>query len=219
MSTLRTFAISTLVLALSVVLAVAPSATAHKTNTQGDYVSSIDEIAGGEFPMTVTVKQGDDRLYVRNKGEGTLIIYGYKDDPYVRIDERGVFVNKNSEAYYSNQDRFSAIGPPKNLQTEYANWKLVHKRPLSYEFHDHRIHWMLESPPKQINTRSDKDQLVFDWEVPFKYEDTKGNIKGKLYYVGGKPFPYALLAAGGGALLVLLIIVVKVRKRKTTPGD
>ena len=94
-----------------------------------------------------------------------------------------------------------------------------------YEFHDHRMHWMGTSPPKQI-TDTSKRTKVFDWQVPVQTAAVTGAIDGTLFWRGSAGGPPAA-AFIGFALIVLLggATVVVVRRRRAaaegpaaTPG-
>jgi hypothetical protein len=190
--TATTSCVAATVIALGIGAAVA---FGHGGASSGDYRSYVTAITPKGVPITARVVQGDDQLRVENEGSDLLVIYGYELDKhgnpqeYIRLGPGGVYVNHHSPAYYLNQDRLNPKPPPKSVTADAKpDFQRVRSRPAFYTFHDHRIHWMSPTPPRSVDTGSTKAQKIYDWEVPFRYGDTQGTIKGRLDYVGGKPW-------------------------------
>ena len=98
-------------------------------------------------------------------------------------------------------------------------WKIV-DRTGSFQWHDHRIHWMSSIPPKQVTDKS-KRTKVFDWKVPMQVGATKTNVTGTLFW---QPKPGGGIPAGALIGLVALAVlglgaVVAVRRRRGELGD
>ena len=199
-------------------LLTATSAFAHAGNP--NYESLVSGVKPAIPGFTVTVLNGDDRLAVENSGKSTVTIDGYNAEPYVRMAPDGtVSVNLNSPAYYLNQDRTNTATVPPSVNADGPpKWKVV-EHTGRFEFHDHRMHWMGTSTPKQVTDKSVKTK-IFNWQVPVHTASATGAIDGQLFWRGSAGGPPAA-AFIGLALIVILggAIVVVVRRRRAPAGD
>jgi MYXO-CTERM domain-containing protein len=210
-----------LVVALSALLAltVAPTALAHQGNP--NYRSVIDRVVPNVPGVTLQVLNLDDRLELHNTSGKTVVVKGYQGEPYARVLGDGtVQVNRNSPAFYLNQDRTSTGKVPANAKPGATpDWKVV-DRAGRFQWHDHRIHWMSNVPPQQV-TDQGKRTKVFDWKVPVQVDGAAGTVSGTLFWQptagGGAPVgAYAGLAAI--ALLGLgAVALVRRRRRDGAP--
>ncbi len=209
----------TLVVTLFALAAVIPAAPAFAHAGNPNYESLVSAVKPAIPGFTVTVLNGDDRLAVENSGTSTVTIDGYNEEPYVRLSPDGtVAVNRNSPAYYLNQDRTNTATVPASVNADGPpRWKVV-EHTGRFEFHDHRMHWMGTSTPKQVTNTSVKTK-IFDWRVPVHTASVTGAIDGRLFWRGssGGPPPAAFV---GLALIVLLggASVVVVRRRRAPDG-
>lgn len=202
--------------------AALPSAHAHPGGSQQEYESTVLSVEPEGVPVRARVLGGDDELLVENRGDRELLLYGYEAsrDPYVRIGPRGVFVNRNSTAFYLNKGRYGSNPPEGTGLSGRPKWTLVRRRPASYAFHDHRVHWMdPRREPPSVDTGDPSRQKVYDWEVPFRYGDTEGLVKGRLDYVGGRAWWQALLApewvlTATAVAAMLVVFGVELRRRR-----
>ena len=193
-----------LVVALSALfaLAVAPTALAHQGNP--NYRSVIDQVSP-KFPgVRLQVLNLDDRLELQNTSGKTVVVKGYQGEPYARLLGDGtVEVNHNSPAFYLNNDRTSTGTVPANAKPGATpDWQVV-DRTGSYQWHDHRIHWMSTITPKQVTDKS-KRTKVFDWKVPMQVGATKTNVTGTLFW---QPKPGGGIPTGALIGLVALAVV------------
>jgi hypothetical protein len=207
--------------ALLALLAAAP-ASAHQGNP--NYRSVIHGVTPAVPGLKLQILNFDDRLQLDNRTGKTVVVRGYQNEPYLRVLGNGtVQVNHNSPAFYLNNDRTSTGKVPAGAKPGATpDWQVV-DRTGSYQWHDHRIHWMSSIPPQQVKDKS-KRTKVFDWKVPVQVGATNASIKGTLFWQpkpgGGIPTGaivalVALAALGLGAVLV-------VRRRRgelDLPGD
>lgn len=198
-------------------LLTATSAFAHAGNP--NYESLVSGVKPAIPGFSVTVLNGDDRLEVDNSGKSTVTIDGYNGESYLRMSPDGtVAVNLNSPAYYLNQDRTNTATVPPGVNADAPpKWKVV-EHTGRYQFHDHRMHWMGTSTPKQVTNKSARTK-IFDWQVPVHTASATGAIDGQLFWrgsSGGAPVGAFI----GLALIVLLggATVVFVRRRRAA-GD
>jgi hypothetical protein len=78
-------------------------------------------------------------------------------------------------------------------------WEEVAPRE-TYEWHDHRIHWMSTTLPPQVEAAKDQPHHVFDWEVPATLDGRSLAISGSLTY---EPPP-----EGSPTILIVVLVVV-----------
>jgi hypothetical protein len=210
MSRLRMVAALTALLAL----AIAPSALAHQGNP--NYRSVIDRVTPKVPGLRLQVLNLDDRLELQNTTGKTVVVQGYQGEPYARLLGNGtVEVNRNSPAFYLNNDRTSTGTVPANAKPGAApDWQLV-DRAGRFQWHDHRIHWMSTVMPKQVTDKS-KRTKVFDWKVPVQVGSTKGSVDGTLFWAGkaGGSAPVGAIAGLGAIALLGLGAVAVVRRRR-----
>jgi hypothetical protein len=215
MSRLRAVAAGAALLAL---LAAAPAALAHQGNP--NYRSVVDGVIPNTPGVKLQVLNFDDRLQLDNRSGKTITIEGYQREPYARLLQDGtVEVNRNSPAYYLNDSRTSTGTVPPNAKPGATpDWKIV-DRTGSFQWHDHRIHWMSSVPPKQVTDKS-KRTKVFDWTVPMRVGAQRTSVKGTLFW---QPKPGGAIPAGALIALVLLAVggigaVFVVRRRRGDLG-
>ena len=214
------FSARTAALTLLLLVSLAPYAVAHGGGSV-NYISQVRAAPGDG--VTVAVQDRDDRLEVRNKGKRTVTIYGYNREPYARILSSGqVQVNQRSPALYLNEDRYAEVKIPTKADSKAApQWKTLDNTG-AFDWHDHRIHWMVKSRPGKVKD-PDQRTKIFDWKVPVRVGSQPATVRGDLYWVPkpGGSFPLAAgiaLAALVGASIVLVVVVRRRRSRGSGPA-
>jgi len=206
---LRTLTVTAAVIAL---LPVAPTALAHQGNP--NYRSVVTSVTPSVKGVDVSVLNFDDRLLMHNTSGKDVLILDYKNQPYAQLLANGtVQVNKNSEAFYLNEDRTGETTVPPNLPKTPA-WSTI-SRSSRFEWHDHRMHWMAKQDPPNLKDKSVQTKID-DWTVPVEIGGRSGSIAGTLTWVpldeGG--LPLGAIFAFAGLLILLSIAVVIVRRRR-----
>jgi hypothetical protein len=163
------------------------------------------------------IYNGDEFLGVENTSETELTVPGYTPgEQFLRIGPDGVFVNRNAQAYYLNQDRYSRITPPEGVGPDATpNWVRVSTAPR-YAWHDHRIHWMSTGLPPQVRDRG-KLTSIFEWNVPFAYGGQQHQLGGELLWVPGPPFWTVCLWLLAALLVVAAPILPQLLGLRDTP--
>lgn len=180
------------VVQLAILLATALPAYAHggggpdATNFKATVteVSSAGEQGGTPEGISWSVLANDALLEVDN-GSGTeMVVFGYSDEPYLRIGPEGVFENRNSPAAYINQERFGVVDVPSGVSaTGQPDWTKVSDE-STYRWHDHRIHWMSQTLPPQVAAdEQSKTIKIFDWAVPFSLDSSRFEVTGTLNWI------------------------------------
>lgn len=195
----------TVLVSVALLVADATPALAHgrasDTTNYSSRITRAPDLPGVRWK----IYNGDEFLGVENTSQTELAVPGYiPGDQFLRIGPEGVFVNRNSEAYYLNQDRYSRITPPAEVGPDAKpDWVKVSAAPR-YAWHDHRIHWMSPVLPPQIR---DPGQLtrISSWQVPFAYGGQQHELGGELLWVPGpSPWPWLLAALPVVAIPALL---------------
>jgi hypothetical protein len=202
------------VAAAAALLLGAPVALAHQGSP--NFLSQVDAIRPPTEGITVTVLNRDDRLLLQNTSGQDVVVEGYSEEPYARIDADGtVSVNQDSEAYYINEERDGNVDAPADADSKgEPHWKVI-SRSGRFEWHDHRMHWMSEGDPEQVKDK-DVRQKVFDWTVPIEVGGRPAEITGTLFWtpVESAGLPLAAIFAFAALVIVLSIAVVIVRRRR-----
>ncbi len=206
--------------AAALLIVGAPHALAHDGNP--NYRSEIDSIQPATDGLDVEVLNFDDSLRLTNRSDEDVEIEGYEDEPYARIGADGtVELNRNSTAYYLNDDRFAEAEVPAGLDpADPPDWERVDGSG-TLTWHDHRMHWMSTSLPPQVTDES-AETKIFDYAIPIEVGGQPGEIAGTLTWVGedsGVPIaPFVGLAVV--ALLAAGAIAVRRRRRSDQrPAD
>ena len=201
--------------ALAALCVAAAPALAHEGNA--NYKSEVRAIAPALQGLEAQVLNNDDRILVTYDGDETLVVEGYRDEPYLRFSPGGrVEVNRNSPAAYLNQDRYAKVALPAQADHEAPpSWETVDDTGR-YDWHDHRIHWMGEGTmPPQVEDEG-KRTKVFDWDIPMAAAGQPLEVRGTLTWLGKEEggFPLGAALSFGGALLAGAALIVVVRRRR-----
>ncbi|HWX87005.1 MAG TPA: hypothetical protein VNX67_02410 [Solirubrobacteraceae bacterium] len=223
------------ILALACALALAPAAsapagaTAQSTSTstsesaspiadQGSsfhYRSEITSITPDVKDLNVEVLEFADRLVLTNHTGKTVTVYGYSGEPYARVQPNGTTEqNTRSPAVYLNTNFYGNVTVPSSASASLPPAWVVVDRTGTFEWHDHRIHWMSPVTPPQVKDES-KRTLIFHWSVPISVGAQKGVVAGQLFWVpDSSKAPIAAIVALVVIVLLALGFIVWVRRRR-----
>ena len=221
------------VLALLGVLVLAPCANAlasstsqtsssseseNPINDQGsnyNYRSEITSISPKVTGLGIEVLEFADRLVLTNHTGKTVTVYGYSGEPYARVQANGTTEqNVRSPAVYLNTNFYGNVTVPASASASDPPKWVVIDRSGSFEWHDHRIHWMSPVTPPQVKDKS-KRTLIFHWSVPISVGAQKGVVDGKLFWVPeSSKAPVAAIVALVAIVLLALVFVLVVRRHR-----
>ncbi|PTL58823.1 hypothetical protein [Paraconexibacter algicola] len=202
------------VVALAALAACVSTAAAHKGDP--NYQSLITGSTGLPTGVTTQILNREDSLELTNRSDRDIVVLGYEDEPYARIDADGtVAVNENSKSTYINEERDGNVPVPAGVDPKAEpRWKVLDKTGR-FAWHDHRIHWMGGGTPPQVKDTAVKTK-VFDWTVDLQVAGQPATIAGVLNWTptddGGAPT--AAIAAFVVLLALSGVFVVTVRRRR-----
>lgn len=225
------------ILAFACALALAPvgSASAHaatpSTSTsesaspiadQGSsfhYRSEITSITPDVKGLSIEVLEFADRLVLTNHTGKTLTVYGYSGEPYARVQPNGTTEqNTRSPAVYLNTSFYGNVTVPSSASASLPPRWVTVDRTGTFEWHDHRIHWMSPVTPPQVKDKS-KRTKIFDWSVPISVGSQKGVVAGQLFWVpDASKAPVAAIVALIVIALLAIGFVAWVRRRRARSG-
>lgn len=205
------------------IIAVSPTvASAHQGNS--NYRSEITSIRPASVAngLEVSVVNFDDHVKLINNTGKEVVILGYDGEPLARILADGtVEENLNSPSYYLNQDRFADVDLPERADEKAdPDWEEVGQNG-TYEWHDHRSHYMSEGLPPQVKDESEKTK-VFDYRIPIEVGGEPAVVSGTLTWVGEDSrvpvIPFVIL---GLAVIAAIGFWIARRRRaeETETGD
>lgn len=174
--------------------------SAEPTNYRSRVTGMDPQVEG----LRVEVAGGDSFLIVTADPGTTVAVPGYEGEPYVEIDPDGtVRVNRNSPAYWLNDDRFGRAPVPDTAGAGMTpSWDVVGGNG-SYGWHDHRIHWMSPQPPPAVDVG--QESTILQWEVPMTVAAQPVTVTGVLEWLPSIPsWPWVL------GLLAIAAIVIAV---------
>ncbi len=183
------------------------------------YRSEITSITPPVKGLNIEVLEFADRLVLTNHTGKTVTVYGYSGEPYARVQPNGTTEqNKRSPAVYLNTNFYGNVTVPSSASASLPPAWVVVDRTGTFEWHDHRIHWMSPVTPPQVKDQG-KRTLIFHWSVPISVGAQKGVVAGQLFWVPeGSKAPVAAIVALVVIVLLALGFVMWVRRRRARSG-
>ena len=204
-------------------LVLSGDASGHRGSALTGYVSTVSALEPPVLGVDAIVLGGDDRLRISNYSGKTIVVLGYEGEPYLRFDKQGIWANTRSPAAHLNRFRRPRpLSPGVADASAPPSWRRV-ARGVTYEWHDHRIHWTAPEPPEGVRDHPDRIQRIFNWRVPGRADGKHFVINGFLGYApdrvaskdDGGAATWLLVLAGLGAAALLLAAVLGVGARRT----
>ena len=200
-----------LLLALGLLVLVAAPAAADPA-----LPSNYDSRLTGGSPderVEVSVEGGDSFFVLRVEPGTEVLVPGYDNDEdfsdwqdletYLRVLPDGtVQLNRNSEAYYANADRFGSAAPAGVGADAPPDWETVGSEGW-VAWHDHRIHWMSPVPPDSVDTAA--GGRVTEYAVPLVVDGELVVAEGTLDYVPERSWVLVGLLAAVGLVAAGLV--------------
>jgi hypothetical protein len=181
---------------LAAALLFPATALAHGRNAPvaTSFRAKVDQVPTGAS-VAAKVVDGDRKLWLRVPSSSTLIVLGFRRDPYIRFDAAGVELNMRSPTTYLNQPR-PQYAPPGTSASAPPHWHRV-TRAHAYSWHENRLHAL------ERLVHGGDARVVGRWSVPVEVGGEAGAIAGTLSYVPGHGRGVWLLAVIAAAAVAL----------------
>lgn len=195
-------AVATVALLLLVTAGPAGADPARPTN----YRSTVTKVSPPAAGVTLKVAGGDGFLDLDVETGHTVVVSGYRDEPYLRVKPDGnVEENTNSPATYLNRDRYarSTVPAPLNGNGDLPApaWRKIGSGGHAV-WHDHRIHFMGQDPGVVAGLT---DGRPVDWTVNLTVDGEPTVVSGSYRLLAApSPLPWLALAVVVGLALAWL---------------
>jgi hypothetical protein len=206
---------------LAAVFLVLPAyAGAKDESYPANYKTQVRQLKPPVSGLKLEATGGDRYLRLTNGSGKMVLVKGYDDDPYLRFQpNRVVEVNIHSPSKYVNEDRFGTLQPPASaVPGATPKWKVVSTNG-TYQWFDHRIHWMERTLPPAVKDR-DKRTKIFDWNVSMSVAGRPVQALGTLTWIpdsSSGSSTLLIVAIVAAALLALAIAFILLRRRGRAP--
>jgi hypothetical protein len=143
-----------------------------------NFSTRIDGVKPATPATEVALAPDRESISLRVVGQAQVVVLGYRDEPYLRVDARGVWENRSSPAVALNRSRIPAqmrpvrpIAPPR--------WVRISTRPAVI-WHDHRTHWMGGATPPVVRRDPDHGHTITTWTIPLRIDGRPAAITGAI---------------------------------------
>lgn len=169
-----------------------------------NYESEVISVDPTTEAVAVEILGGDAFLHVAADPGTEVMVYGYDEEPYLRIDPDGtVWANIHSPAHYLNDDRYAVVALPPLASTDAdPKWQQIGEGG-AFSWHDHRIHWMAPIPPPGVDFG--EATVIQEWVVPIEVDGVPTTIAGRLSWLPStSPIPsLGIILIGATAMFLL----------------
>lgn len=199
MSRLLTRAGVVVLVATVAVAATAAPASAHGTGPgPSDYRSAVVAVQPATPGVTVRVREAGNVVELVNRSGDDVVVYGYENEPYLRVGPAGVFENRRSPSRYRNATPEQV--PPAAARRDAPPEWVRRSSGTVVRWHDHRTHG---------GAGIGGAVRAVPWSLRLSVDGRDAVVVGERAYVPG-PSPWPSLAAA--AVLAGAIITVGVRR-------
>jgi hypothetical protein len=157
---------------------MAPAHLGSGDSVQPRDTESIIETVVPALPAGASIEIVGFDTFMRLSAIGhEVLVPGYEDEPYLRIDTNGdVFVNDGSATAVLNGDRYGNVDLRNFVRTSEPDWRRIATNGIAM-WHDHRSHWMSPKRPAAVDNKG----TVQDFIIPFTINGQKTLVEGTLY--------------------------------------
>jgi hypothetical protein len=190
------------VLAGALVVTLASPASAHGTAQvpATDYDVQVRSITPDVAGLRVRSVDDGNRVELDNDTEAEVLVLGYDNEPYLRVEPEGVWRNRRSPATYWNRQQNQQVitsAPPTGYDASKPPvWERISDGHV-VRWHDHRVHYQGSAPSGGART-------VLRWELPLRQAGHSVTVAGDVRYLPPpSPTPYLVYAALVAVVLCL----------------
>jgi hypothetical protein len=196
----------------------APPAAAH--NISRNYVTAITRVYPSVSGLQVSAMADGTYLTIANHTGETVIVFGYANEPYLRLTDEGVWQNTLSLTTYVNASVVRDVPAEVNANAPPV-WEQVSDS-TTYQFHDHRVDWNGTGRPAVVDADPGSPHLIARWTIRLRVGHTPVRVEGTLSW---KPSPSGLpgmgvvLAIVGAMLFAAFIFAIVLDARRNRADD
>ncbi len=167
-----------ILLSLLSVIPMAPAHLGSGDSVQPRDTESIIETVVPALPAGASIEIVGFDTFMRLSAIGhEVLVPGYEDEPYLRIDTNGdVFVNDGSATAVLNGDRYGNVDLRNFVRTTDPDWRRVATDGIAM-WHDHRSHWMSPKRPAAVDNKGTVQEFI----IPLTINGQKTLVQGTLY--------------------------------------
>ncbi len=185
-------------------IGIAAPAGAHGVNgpPASNFATRLDGVVPATPATEVALAPDRESISLRVIGGARVVVVGYRDEPYLRIDAHGVWENRSSPSVALNRSRIPGdmrpvdrIPPPR--------WVRISTR-RSVTWHDHRVHWMGGATPPAVRSHPDRGHTITTWTIPLRIDGRHAVIAGAIVW---RPPPAAWPWWIAAAALAVAVVV------------
>jgi hypothetical protein len=203
-----------ILLSLLSVIPMAPAHLGSGDSVQPRDTESVIETVVPALPAGASIEIVGFDTFMRLSALGhEVLVPGYEDEPYLRIDTNGdVFVNDGSATAVLNGDRYGNVDLRNFVRTSEPDWRRIATNGIAM-WHDHRSHWMSPKRPAAVDNKG----TVQDFIIPFTINGQKTLVEGTLYLREKASIGWWLLGLIGVVGTALLSIAARRKFLWVTP--
>jgi hypothetical protein len=191
-------------LAAGAALVLPDTAFAHvgkSAPVASNFAAHISALQPATDTVEAKVVDGDRELWLQVRPSATVLVPGAENEPVLRFDHGGVFVNLRSLTAQSDRIDTLDLRPDPDPKAR-PLWHRVSSG-HSYRWHEHRLH-ILEPLARGLHTTTS----VGRWSVPLLIDGHRHALMGMLVYnPPGSAWPWILLACGLAAIAAATLSV------------
>jgi len=185
---------------------MAPAHLGSGDSVQPRDTESVIETVVPALPAGASIEIVGFDTFMRLSAIGhEVLVPGYEDEPYLRIDPNGdVFVNDGSATAVLNGDRYGNVDLRNFERTAEPEWRRVATNGIAM-WHDHRSHWMSPKRPAAIDDKGTVQQFI----IPFTINGQITLVEGTLFLREKASIGWWLLGLFGVVGAALLSIAAR----------
>ncbi len=168
----RTRALTALVVIVAALALPAPALAHGPVNPPAS--SFLARVGHAPPGVTAQVVDGDQRMWLQVDPARTLVVLDYRQAPYLRFDQAGVQVNRNSEMFYLNQVPAELVPAGDGPRTP-PHWVTVTTGHV-YEWHDGRLSDLAAT------ALAPGARYLGQWRIAVRADGSPSALAGGLYY-------------------------------------
>lgn len=167
-------------LAVAFLFAGAAPASAHTTGPQ--LISSFDRFSPPISGVSYNILSTGSAPYitVQVSGRHTFEIFGLQGEPFIRITDGGVELNRDSPSAYLVTNPAKKTAPPPMVNPN-ARWEHVADQPV-YHYYETRAEWPHVGQPQEARALG-QTAIVYRFAIPAAYDGAPEAIVGHVTWI------------------------------------